>query len=195
MLKTCGKRFYKTIRVVLCKKPLQKTPNIGEMRRFLKKRTSCKGYSPFKGSSLCKIVSLGQELKMPKTCEKLFYNIRFVLCKGYSPCKGYSLYKIVSLGQKLKLRKMILKQHQCCSVQKTARKKSQILEKSDDFENWPSGKSYSPRKGYSLFKMVSLGQKLKMPKTCEKRFYKNITVVLSKKPLKQTPNNGEMRRV
>ena len=36
--------------------------------------------------------------------------------------------------------------------------------------------------------MVSLGQKLKMPKTCEKRFYKNIRVVLCKKPLQKTPN-------
>ena len=26
--------------------------------------------------------------------------------------------------------------------------------------------------------MLSLGQKLKMPKTCEKLFYKNVTVVL-----------------
>ena len=33
--------------------------------------------------------------------------------------------------------------------------------------------------------MVSLGQKLKMPKTCEKRFYKNIRVVLCKKPLEK----------
>ena len=29
--------------------------------------------------------------------------------------------------------------------------------------------------------MVSLGQKLKMPKTCQKPFYKNIKVVLCKK--------------
>ena len=33
---------------------------------------------------------------------------------------------------------------------------------------------------YSLCKMVSLGQTLKMPKTCEKPFYKNIKVVLCK---------------
>ena len=33
--------------------------------------------------------------------------------------------------------------------------------------------------------MVSLGQKLKMPKTCEKPFYKNIEVVLCKKPLQK----------
>ena len=32
--KTCEKRFYKHVRVVLCKKPLQKTPYIREMRTF-----------------------------------------------------------------------------------------------------------------------------------------------------------------
>ena len=41
--------------------------------------------------------------------------------------------------------------------------------------------------------MVSLGQKLKMSKTCEKPFYKNIRVVLCKKPLEKTPNIREMR--
>ena len=43
--------------------------------------------------------------------------------------------------------------------------------------------------------MVSLGQKLKMPKTCEKPFYKNIKVVVCKKPLEKTPNIQEMRQV
>ena len=35
--------------------------------------------------------------------------------------------------------------------------------------------------GYSLCKIVSLGQKLKMPKTCEKRFYKNIRIFFVEK--------------
>ena len=34
--KTCQNSFYKSFRVVLCKKPLQKTLNIREMRPFLK---------------------------------------------------------------------------------------------------------------------------------------------------------------
>ena len=34
---------------------------------------------------------------------------------------------------------------------------------------------------YSLCNMVSLGQQLQKPKTCEKRLYKNIRVVLCKK--------------
>ena len=66
-------------------------------------------------------------------------------------------------------------------------KKHQILEKSDNFENHPSCKGYSPCKGYSLCKMVSLGQKLKMPKACEKPFYKYSTVVLCKKWLDKAP--------
>ena len=66
-------------------------------------------------------------------------------------------------------------------------KKHQIFEKIDQFENRPSCK------GYRLCKMVSLGQKFKWPKTCEKRFYKHVRVVLCKKPLEKTPNIPEMR--
>ena len=73
-------------------------------------------------------------------------------------------------------------------------KKHQIFEKCDDFENRPSCKGYSPWKGYSLCKMVSMGQKLKMPKTCEKQFNKNIRIVMCKTPLEKTPNIRERRR-
>ena len=59
-------------------------------------------------------------------------------------------------------------------------KKHQILEKWDHFGNRPSCKSYT------LCKMVSLGKKLKWPKTCEKRFYRHVRVVLCKKPLQET---------
>ena len=79
--KTGEKPFYENIRVVLCKKVLEKTANIREMKRFLKSAI-CKGYSPCKGYSLFKMVSLGQKLKMQKTCEKPFYeNIRVVVWK------------------------------------------------------------------------------------------------------------------
>ena len=60
-------------------------------------------------------------------------------------------------------------------------KKHQIFEKWDNFENLPSCKGYSPCKGYSLGEMHSLGKKFKMPKRYEKRFFKNVTVVLCKK--------------
>ena len=44
--------------------------------------------------------------------------------------------------------------------------------------------------------MVSLAQKLIMPRTCEKRFYKNIRVVLCKKPLeKNTKYSKKKERI
>ena len=67
-------------------------------------------------------------------------------------------------------------------------KKPQIFDKREDFKNRPLCKRYS------LFKMVSLGQKLKFKKTCEKCIYNLIIVVLWKKPLGKTPNIREMRR-
>ena len=39
--------------------------------------------------------------------------------------------------------------------------------------------------GYNNCKMISLGEKLKIPKTCEKPFQRIIKVVLCKKPLKK----------
>ena len=73
--KTCEKCLYKHITVVLCKKQLQKTTNIRKMRAFCK-WPQCKGYSP------CKIINLGQEIKLPKTCQKRLYkHITVVLCK------------------------------------------------------------------------------------------------------------------
>ena len=65
-------------------------------------------------------------------------------------------------------------------------KKHHIFEKWDHFENGPSCK------GYRLCKMVSFGQKFKWPKTCEKRFYKHVRVVLCKKTLEKRPNIPEM---
>ena len=180
---------------MFCAENSSKKQQIFEKYDGLENRPFCKGYS------LCKMVSLGQKLKMPKTCDKPFYKIiRVVLfkkrskkhhifkewddfenrpsCKGYSPCKEYSLCKMVSLGQKLK-RPKHAKNHSTRILKlfcaKNCSKKHQIFEKWDDFENRPSCK------GYSLSKMVSLGQKLKMPKTCDKPFYKIIRVVLFKK--------------
>ena len=151
MPKTCVKPFWKNIKVVLWKKPLQKTPNIRKIGPFWKSATR-KGYNPCKGYSLYIMDILGQKLKMPKTCKNPFYkNITVVLCK--KPLK-----------------------------------KSPNNEEWDNFENQPSCKGYSPWEGYSLCKIVSLGQKLKMPKTCVKPFWKNIKVVLWKKPLQKTPN-------
>ena len=42
------------------------------------------------------------------------------------------------------------------------------------------------RKGYSPSKILTLGQKLKLPKICQKRLYEHIRVVLCKKRLQKT---------
>ena len=98
-------------------------------------------------------------------------------CKGYSPCKAYSLYKMLSLGQKLKMPKTCKKTFYK-SIRVVLRKKTAGI-KTKCWRNETTLK-ISPCKGYSLCEMLSLGQKLKMPKTCQKPFYKNIRVVLRK---------------
>ena len=79
--------------------------------------------------------------------------------------KGAKNYCLTSL-------KMLCAKNRC--------KKHLLLEKSGQFEN---GQNRSQCMGYSPCKMLSLGQKLKMPKMWEKRFYDHIEVVVCKKPL------------
>ena len=74
-------------------------------------------------------------------------------------------------------------------MQKTAKKKI-IFQKWDHFKNcqkWPSSK------GYSLCKIVTLGQNLKMQKTLLKPFLKHIIDVLCKKRLEKTANIRKIR--
>ena len=68
LAKTCQKRFYKHIKILLCKKRLEKRTHIRNMRAFWKwlKVPQCKGYSS------CKILNLGQKIKLPKACQKRF---------------------------------------------------------------------------------------------------------------------------
>jgi len=70
MLKTCEKLLTLELfckknclkkKPLVKKKTLEKTPNIGE----LSKSAIFQGYN-----DLCKMVSLGQKSKMPKTCDK-----------------------------------------------------------------------------------------------------------------------------
>ena len=117
-------------------------------------------------------------------------------CKGYSPCKGYSLCTMVILGQKLKMRKTCERPFNK-NIRVVLCKKP--LQKNTKYSRnelfWKSTiLQRRPCKGYSLWKMVSLGQKLKMPKTCEKLFHNDIRVVLCKKPLEKKPNIREMRQ-
>ena len=73
---------------------------------------------------------------------------------------------------------------------KNGSKKRLIFEKWDYFEN---GQKWPQFKGYSPCKILSLGQKIEMRKTCEKPFYKHIQVVLCKTRLQKTANSREMR--
>ena len=148
---TCGKRLYKHITVVLCKKRMEEKANNRKMRRFwkLKKWPLCKGYS------LCKMVSFRQKIKLPKTCGKRLYkHITVVLCKK----------RMEETANNRKMRRFW------------------------KLKKWPLCK------GYSLCKMVSFRQKIKLPKTCGKRIYKHIKVVLCKKRMEQTANIRKMRR-
>ena len=105
------------------------------------------------------MVSLGQKLKMSKTCEKPYYkNIRIVLCKKPP-------------------------------------EKHQIFEKWENFETRPSCKAYSPCRGYRLCRMANLGQKFKIPKKWKKPFYKNIKVVVCRKPLEKNTKCSRNERI
>ena len=89
---------------------------------------------------------------------------------------------MVSLGQKLNWPKTCTKRlykKTTVVLCKNRWKKHQIFDKLVDFKNGPSSK------GYSVCKMVSLGQKLKCVKRCEKHMYKHTRVVLCKKPLEK----------
>ena len=158
--------------------------------------------------------SLAQTLKLPKTCVKrLQKHIIAVLFKTgwknhltfekwedfenwqkWPLCKGYSLCKMVSLRQKIKLLKTFekrLHQHITAVLFKKRSKKHLIFDKWDDFENrqkWPLWK------GYSLCKMVSLRQNIKLPQTCVKWLYKHITFVLCKRRLEKTANIRKIGR-
>ena len=117
----------------------------------------------------------------------------FENCQKWPPSKGYRLCKIVTLGQKLKMHKNMLKtflQHIADVYAKNGSKKQLIFEKWEHFENcqkWP------PSKGYSLSKIVTLGQKLKMHKNMLKTFLQHIAVVLCKKRLQKTANIRKIR--
>ena len=64
------------------------------------------------------------------------------------------------------MRKTAVEAHYSCIMQKNGSKKTANIEKWDHFENWQK----KPQcKDYSLCKVVSLGQKLKLRKACEKQ--------------------------
>ena len=147
------------------------------------KRPQCKGYS------LWKVVSLAQKLKMPKTYAikdststlDLFYAKKgskkqlifekwdhFENWQKWPQCKGYSLCKMVSLAQKLKMPKTCDK-----TLYKHIRLvlcKKRLQEAANIWEMRPFWKlAKMATVQYSLCKVVSLGQKLKLRKAWERQ--------------------------
>ena len=99
---------------------------------------------------------------------------------------------MVSMGQKLKMpkrcEKVLYDYNKLVGCIKPLQNTSNF-EKRQDFKN---GRKLPRCMGYSLCKIVSLGQKLKIPKRCEKRLYDHIKLDVCKKPLQKTPNISKM---
>ena len=74
-------------------------------------------------------------------------------------------------------------------MQKNCSKKHPIFEKWEHFDYWQTW----PCKGYSVCKIITLGQKIKFSETYQKRIYKHIILVISKKILEKKPNIWEKR--
>ena len=75
-------------------------------------------------------------------------------------------------------------------MQKTASKKRNYPKNESILKMAKNGHN---AKAYSPCKILSLGQKIKLPKTCEKRFYKHIKVVLCKKRLQKKADIEKIR--
>ena len=70
------------------------------------------------------------------------------------------------------MRKTSLKTHLSCSMQKMARKNSSYSKNDSILKMAKNG--HNAKAIYSPCKILSLGQKIKLPKKGEKRFYKHI---------------------
>ena len=75
-------------------------------------------------------------------------------------------------------------------MQKTAPKNSYYSKNESILKMAKNGHN---AKVYSPVKILSLGQKIKLPKTCEKRLDKHVKVVLCKKRLQKTGNFIKIR--
>ena len=106
-------------------------------------------------------------------------------CQKWPSSKGYSLFKILTLSQKLKMQDNMLKtffRHIAVSLYKKRLEKTANIQKMRPFwklPNWP------PSKGYSLCKILTLGQKLKIHKNMLETFLQRIVVALCQTRLQE----------
>ena len=115
-----------------------------------------------------------------------------ILKIGHHGRKGYSPSKIITLAQKLKIpknmSKSILQIIYSCSVQKTAPKKTKYSRKESILKIGHQG-----CKGYSPCKILTLAQKLKIPKNMSKSILQIIYSCSVQKTAPKTLNIREMR--
>ena len=204
----CEKRLYEHIKVVVCKNCSKKHLIFDNWELFENGQNWPRrnGYSLCKiislgrkGYSLCKMVISGQKLKMPKRCEKRFYeHIRVRVCKKplqnapnirqmrafwkWPKHKGCRLCKMVISSQKLKMPKRCAKkiyEHIRVVLCKQPLQNTPNIREMTAFLKWPTFAS-TQRQVFYLWKMVSLGQKLKMPKRCEKRCTSTLELLCGK---------------
>ena len=120
------------------------------------------------------------------------------LAKAIANAKAKDFAKMVSLAQKLKMLKTcenpFYKNIRVVLRKKPPKNNRQYSRNETSFKIGHLAKAIANAKAIDFAKMVSLRQKLKMPKTCEKLFYKTIRVVLCKKPLEKASNIREIRR-
>ena len=152
---------------------------------------------------------LGSKIKIPKNMSKFILQIIYSCSvqkntrkktqmvekwdhfKNRPSCKGYSPCKIFTWGQKLKLKKTcqnpLYKSFTLLLWKKPLKKENKYSRNDTILKHGPACKGYSP------WKILTLGEKLKFQKTCQDSFYKSFTVVLCKKPLEKRPNIREIR--
>ena len=96
MPKTCEKPFYKNITAVLCKKPLEKTNSKYSRNETILKIGHLGKATAHAKASVCKMATLCQKLKMPKTWEKNHSTRTMELFCAKTPKKNYSRNKTIS---------------------------------------------------------------------------------------------------
>ena len=77
--KTCGNPFYKSFTVVLCKKNLEKRPNIREMRQFWKSAIMQRHYA-WKIQNPMQNPYFGSKIKFPKNLSKSIPQVIYSCC-------------------------------------------------------------------------------------------------------------------
>ena len=202
------KAFLQYIEVVLSEKRLEETANIGKMRPFweLEKMATKEGYS------LCKIITLGQKKKIAKNISKTNLHAHFTNSikkkrsknsylfqkwdhfenwQKWPPNKGCRLHFGSKIRSVKKHSKNVSTIHCSCCVQETARKKIVFFLKMRAF--WKLANSPTKQRLYSLCKIVTLGQKLKVQNNMVKFFLPDIVSVLCNQRLVETANIRNMR--